>query len=209
MCTFFTSNYFRKKKKKIQINIWRNTFYKERVHVYMYGFLTSSIFIDEVNNYTGVILRIVCFDLNCPLFTCLDFWHRLSSIMIKRKIKKQKQRRMKLEKQRKGRRKKTCNNSIKWLSNSFVGQLLNILWRIYSYARLTNFSRLMTKPTKRHVRPAKTQISLGIRPVWSESSLSAWRKLGSLATHWAHSEDSDQIGLGGCPGWSESSLGAH
>ena len=37
--------------------------------------------------------------------------------------------------------------------------------------------------------PAKTQISLGIRPVWSESSLSAWRKLGPVATHWAHSED--------------------
>ena len=34
-------------------------------------------------------------------------------------------------------------------------------------------SRLMTKPTKWHVRPAKTQVSLGIRPVWSESSLSA------------------------------------
>ena len=32
---------------------------------------------------------------------------------------------------------------------------------------------------------AKTQISLGIRPVWSESSLSAWRKHKSLATHWA------------------------
>ena len=47
----------------------------------------------------------------------------------------------------------------------------------------------MTKPTKWHVRPAKTQISLGIRPVWSESSLSAWRKLGPFATHWAHSED--------------------
>ena len=31
-----------------------------------------------------------------------------------------------------------------------------------------------------------------IRPVWSESSLSAWRKPGSVATHWAHSEDSDQ-----------------
>ena len=30
------------------------------------------------------------------------------------------------------------------------------------------------------VRPEKTQISLGIRPDWSESSLSAWRKLGSL-----------------------------
>ena len=44
------------------------------------------------------------------------------------------------------------------------------------------------------VRPAKTQISLGIRPVRSESSLSAWRNLGSLATRWAHSEDSDQTG---------------
>ena len=52
----------------------------------------------------------------------------------------------------------------------------------------------MTKPTKWHVYTAKTQISLGIHPVWSESSLSAWRKLGSLATHWAHSEDSDQTG---------------
>ena len=49
-------------------------------------------------------------------------------------------------------------------------------------------SRDMTKPTKWHVRPAKTRISLGIGPVWSESSLSAWRKLGSLATNQAHSE---------------------
>ena len=32
------------------------------------------------------------------------------------------------------------------------------------------------------VRTAKTQISLGIRPVWSESSLTAWIKLGFLAT---------------------------
>ena len=44
------------------------------------------------------------------------------------------------------------------------------------------------------VHPAKTQISLAICPVWLESSLSAWRKLRSLATHWAHSEDSDQTG---------------
>ena len=50
------------------------------------------------------------------------------------------------------------------------------------------------KTNKIAVRPAKTQISLGIRPVWSKSSLSAWRNLGSLATHWAHSEDSDQTG---------------
>ena len=44
------------------------------------------------------------------------------------------------------------------------------------------------------MRPAKTQLSLGIRPVWSESTLSAWRRLESLATHSAHSEDSDQTG---------------
>ena len=52
----------------------------------------------------------------------------------------------------------------------------------------------MTKPTKWHVRPAKTQISLGIHPGWSEPLLSAWRKLGSLGTHKAHSKDSDQTG---------------
>ena len=56
------------------------------------------------------------------------------------------------------------------------------------------------KTNKMSVHLAKTRISLGIRPVWSESLLSAWRNLGSLATHWVHSEDS---------GWSESSLGAH
>ena len=53
----------------------------------------------------------------------------------------------------------------------------------------TEVSRLMIKPTKWHVRPAKTQISLGIHPVWSVSSLAAWRKLGSLATHWVQSKD--------------------
>ena len=57
-----------------------------------------------------------------------------------------------------------------------------------------NLSHLMRKPTNWHVHPAKTQISLGIRPVRSESSLSAWRKLGSLATHWAHTKESDQTG---------------
>ena len=36
--------------------------------------------------------------------------------------------------------------------------------------------------------------TMSVRPVWSESSLSAWRNIGSLATHWAHSEDSDQTG---------------
>ena len=50
----------------------------------------------------------------------------------------------------------------------------------------------MTKPTKWHVRLAKTRISMCIHPVWSESLLSTWRKLGSLATHWAHSKKNDQ-----------------
>ena len=39
------------------------------------------------------------------------------------------------------------------------------------------------KTNKVTVRPAKTQISMGICPVWSESSLSAWWKPESLATH--------------------------
>ena len=67
-------------------------------------------------------------------------------------------------------------------------------WNIVKSHGKRQLSRLLTKPTKWPVRPAKTQINLGIRPVWSESSLSAWRKLGSLATYWAHSEDSDQTG---------------
>ena len=44
------------------------------------------------------------------------------------------------------------------------------------------------------VRPAKTQISLGIRPVWSESSLCAqWVAKNPSFLH-ADSEDSDQTG---------------
>ena len=61
---------------------------------------------------------------------------------------------------------------------------------IYIFFMFHYISHLMTKPTKWHVRPLKTQIGLGIHPVWSESSLWAWRKLGFLATHWLHSEDS-------------------
>ena len=56
-----------------------------------------------------------------------------------------------------------------------------------------NYEPPHDKINKMTVRPAKTQISLGIHPVWSESSLSAWRKHGSLAAHWAHSENSDYL----------------
>ena len=49
----------------------------------------------------------------------------------------------------------------------------------------------MTKPTKWHVLPAKTPISLGIRPAWSESSLCAqWVAKDPTFLH-ADSEDSD------------------
>ena len=63
---------------------------------------------------------------------------------------------------------------------------------INSMKTVCNVSRVTTTPAIWHVRPAKTPISLGIRPVWSESSLSPWRNIKSLATQWAHSEDSDQ-----------------
>ena len=36
-----------------------------------------------------------------------------------------------------------------------------------------------TKPTEWHVRPAKTKISLRIRPVWSETSLHDEETLGT------------------------------
>ena len=52
----------------------------------------------------------------------------------------------------------------------------------------------MTKPTKWHVRPAKTLISLGIRPVWSESSLTAQWIANDPSLPHADSEDSDQTG---------------
>ena len=82
------------------------------------------------------------------------------------------------------------------------------LLETYTIATINSLhmSRSVTKPTKWHVRPAKTQISLGIRPVWSESSLCA---------QWVAKERffmltaKTLISLSGCPGWSESSLGAH
>ena len=84
-----------------------------------------------------------------------------------------------------------------------IGQTINAFINL----RPWSFEPPHDKTNNVVVRPAKTQISLGIRPVWPESSLSAWRKLGSLATHWAQAKT--LIRLGGCPGWSESALGAH
>ena len=59
----------------------------------------------------------------------------------------------------------------------------------------------MTKPTKWHVRPTRSQISLGIRPVWSVSSQCAqWAAKDSSFIH-ADSEGSDQTGRGTCHLW--------
>ena len=55
------------------------------------------------------------------------------------------------------------------------------------------------KTNQMTVCPVKTQISLGIRPVWSESSLSVWRKLGSLLIE---RTVMILIRLAKCPGWS-------
>ena len=74
--------------------------------------------------------------------------------------------------------------------NNFSLKTWHLLKQLSWFSTDLQLSRSMSKPTKWHVHPGKTQISLGICPVWSESSLSAWKKkLGSLATHWAYSED--------------------
>ena len=86
-----------------------------------------------------------------------------------------------------------------------VCQVLGFLLFERGYQSCLYVSCDTIKPTKWHVHLVKTQISLGIRPVCSESSLSAWRKIGSLATHWGQAKT--LIRLDGCPGWSESSLG--
>ena len=62
------------------------------------------------------------------------------------------------------------------------------------YMAKNNVSRLLTKPKKWSVCPAKTQISLGIHPVWSESLLCAhWVAKDPRFLH-ADNEDSDQTG---------------
>ena len=82
-------------------------------------------------------------------------------------------------------------------SNWQIYKNIHPLYYIYTVKMLVYWSPNEPghdKTNKMTVRKAKTQISLGIRPVWSKSSLSAWRKFGSLVTHWAHSEDSGQTG---------------
>ena len=78
---------------------------------------------------------------------------------------------------------------ISWTQYTWVYCLYVHVYMYLGYLGPSLYELRHDKTYKMAVRPAKTQISLGIRPVWSESSLSVWRSIGSLATHWAHSED--------------------
>ena len=82
------------------------------------------------------------------------------------------------------------------------------LWSTLPRPKTTTYhiSQCMTKPTKWHVRPAKTQISLGICPVWSVFAV-CMKKAWVLS--YPSSAQRRLIRLGQCPGWPESSLGAH
>ena len=92
---------------------------------------------------------------------------------ILKELKKNKTKKKKTKKQTKK------NRDLLWQSSSelYMGQRFMTFFGIQingSHKMVTiQLSSLMTKPTKWHVRPAKTQISLGIHPVWSESLLSA------------------------------------
>ena len=77
----------------------------------------------------------------------------------------------------------------KWKSTRRWWSLLLVIpvWKLWC------MSRLMTKPTKWPVRPAKTQISLGIRPVWSEFAV---RMKKALVFNYPLSAQWRLIGLG-------------
>ena len=69
-----------------------------------------------------------------------------------------------------------------------------------------HLSHLMTKPTKWHMRPAKTD-QPGHPPslISLRCALNGWLRTQAFFMRTAK----NLIRLGGCPGWSESSLGAH
>ena len=92
----------------------------------------------------------------------------------------------------------------------FAGRTLTLLvlscCGSFYYNKVSEKQVGMTKPTKWSVRPAKIQISLGIRPVWSESLLCA--QWVAKDPSFPHADREDLIRLGGCPGWSKSLVGA-
>ena len=64
-------------------------------------------------------------------------------------------------------------------------------WNVSVYDFVELFEPRHDKTNKVTVRPAKTQISLGIRSVWSESSLCAWWVAKGPSSLHADSEEAD------------------
>ena len=99
-----------------------------------------------------------------------------------------------------------ANRSRKYIS-VYISVLLLKFWNVTFCSEISlntsldlNIWAATWQNQQMSVRPAKTQISLGIRPVWSESLLCAqWVAKDPSFLH-ADSEDSDQTE--GCPGWS-------
>ena len=71
-------------------------------------------------------------------------------------------------------------------------ELLNKIYALsWSFSKYTQWKWASTWPNLQNGMCAQRRL----RSAWaSESLLLTWRKLGSLATHWAHSKDSDQTG---------------
>ena len=84
-----------------------------------------------------------------------------------------------------------------WLLPSLLSSWRNLPLEdviLSRYIALQYYEPRHDKTNKMSVRPAKTQISLGIRPVWSESSLcTQWEAKDPVFLH-ADWEDSDQTG---------------
>ena len=71
-------------------------------------------------------------------------------------------------------------HGLSWLVWVIIGHRLLKDRFSHDYVHVVKFYCCQNKTNKWHVCPAKTQISMGIHPVWLESSLSAWRSIGSL-----------------------------
>ena len=81
--------------------------------------------------------------------------------------------------------------SVKYTGNK---KQVKICYRIMTCFCEKEMSCLMTKPASWLCAQRRLSSAWAFCPVWSESLLSAWRNLWSLATRWAHCEDSDQTG---------------
>ena len=92
-----------------------------------------------------------------------------------------------------------ANQPVTWHSDQIITKIQSMLFKIiYEPPHDKN---------KMSVRPAKTQISLGIRLVWSESSLCA--QLVDKDTTFLHADSKDSDQTGRCPGLSDSLLCVH